>query len=57
MYVFSNDDIDSILTMQACMDMLEELYRDIAEEKTLLIPRVDNLLPAAPQSRSITASV
>ena len=49
MYVFSNDDIDSILTMQACMDMLEELYRDIAEEKTLLIPRVDNLLPAAPE--------
>jgi ornithine cyclodeaminase/alanine dehydrogenase-like protein (mu-crystallin family) len=47
-YVFSNDDIEKILTMPACMEVLEELYRDIAEGKALLIPRVDNLLPAIP---------
>ena len=46
MYVFSNEEIDKLLTMQACMQMLEVLYRDIAEGKTLLIPRVDNLLPS-----------
>jgi len=47
-YVFSNEDIERILTMQECMEILETLYKDIAEEKALLIPRVDNLLPAVP---------
>ena len=47
-YVFSNEDIERIITMQECMEILEKLYQDIAAGKALLIPRVDNLLPAVP---------
>ena len=49
MYVFSNEEIEKMITMQACMEILDALYKDIAEGKALLIPRVDNLLPAIPK--------
>jgi alanine dehydrogenase len=48
-YVFSNEEIEEMISMQACMEILEVLYKDIAEGNALLIPRVDNLLPAIPK--------
>ena len=45
MLILSNEDVDSILTMPACMAVLEELYGDFGREKALFMPRVDNLLP------------
>jgi len=45
MLVLSNEEIDRILTMPACMAVLEELYEDFGQDKALFMPRVDNLLP------------
>jgi len=45
MLILNNEDIDRILTMPACMAVLEELYLDFGQDKALSMPRVDNLLP------------
>ncbi len=45
MLILSNEDVDRILTMPACMAVLEELYEDFGQDKALFMPRVDNLLP------------
>ena len=45
MLILSNADVERILTMPACMTVLEELYEDLGQDKALHMPRVDNLLP------------
>lgn len=45
MLILSNEDVERILTMPACMEVLEELYKDFGQDKALHMPRVDNLLP------------
>jgi len=46
MLVLSNEDIDQLLTMPECIEVLEEMYRDYANGRALLVPRIDNLSPA-----------
>ena len=46
MLVLSNEDIDQLLTMPECIEVLEEMYRDYANGQALLVPRIDNLSPA-----------
>ena len=46
MRVLSNEDIDQLLTMPECITVLEEMYRDYANDLALLVPRIDNLSPA-----------
>ena len=45
MRILSNEDLDRILTMPACMAVLEELYKDLGQDKALFMPRVDNIIP------------
>lgn len=45
MLVLSNEEIARLLSIEDCMAALEPMYRDFAEERTLLSPRVDNLSP------------
>ena len=46
MRVLSNEDIDRLLTMPECIEVLEEMYRDYANGSALLVPRIDNLSPS-----------
>lgn len=46
MLVLSNEDIDQLLSMAECIEVLEEMYRDYANGQALLVPRIDNLSPA-----------
>ncbi|MDB5776282.1 MAG: L-lysine cyclodeaminase [Herbaspirillum sp.] len=46
MRVLSNEDIDRLLTMPECIEVLEEMYLDYANGQALLVPRIDNLSPA-----------
>jgi alanine dehydrogenase len=46
MRVLSNEDIDQLLTMPECIDVLEQMYRDYANGEALLVPRIDNISPA-----------
>jgi alanine dehydrogenase len=43
--ILSNEDIARMLTMRDCMNVLREMYCDLAEDKTLIMPRVDNITP------------
>jgi ornithine cyclodeaminase/alanine dehydrogenase-like protein (mu-crystallin family) len=45
MLVLSNEEIAKLLTIEECMAALEPMYRDVAEEKVLFSPRVDNIVP------------
>lgn len=45
MLVLSNEEIEHLVTMEECIAILEEAYRDLAEGKALNSPRVDNLAP------------
>jgi alanine dehydrogenase len=47
MRVLSNEDVERVLTMQECIGALEEMYRDYAAGRALMIPRTDNLSPSA----------
>jgi len=47
MLVLSNDDVGRVLTMEACIAALEPMYRDYANGKALLSPRVDNIAPTS----------
>jgi alanine dehydrogenase len=47
MRVLSNEDVEKILTMKECMDVLEEMYLDLAQGQALFLPRVDNILPTS----------
>ena len=46
MRVLSNEDIERLLTMAECIEVLEEMYRDYASGTALLVPRIDNLSPS-----------
>src|SRR5256885_5917062 len=45
MLVLSNEEIAGLLTMDECVAALEPMYRDVAEERVLFSPRVDNIAP------------
>jgi alanine dehydrogenase len=47
MRVLSNEDVDQLLSMPECIEVLEEMYRDYANGQALLVPRIDNLSPAS----------
>lgn len=46
MLVLSNDEVARLLTIEECMAALEPMYRDYANGRALLSPRVDNIAPA-----------
>ena len=45
MLVLSNEEIARLLSVEECMAALEPMYRDVAEERVLFSPRVDNIAP------------
>ena len=45
MLVLSNDEVARLLSMEECMAALEPMYRDLADGRALLSPRVDNIAP------------
>src|ERR1051325_6308218 len=45
MLVLTNDEIAKLLTIEECMAALEPMYRDVADERVLFSPRVDNIAP------------
>jgi len=45
MLVLTNEEIARLLTIEECMAALEPMYRDVAEERVLFSPRVDNIAP------------
>jgi ornithine cyclodeaminase/alanine dehydrogenase-like protein (mu-crystallin family) len=47
MLVLSNDEVARLLSIEECMAALEDLYREQAAGRTLLAPRVDNIVPSA----------
>jgi len=49
MLVLSNEEIGKLLTIEECMKALEPMYHDVAAERVLFSPRVDNIGPHALQ--------
>ena len=47
MRVLSNEDVDQLLTMPECIEVLEEMYRDCANGQTLHVARIDSLCPSS----------
>src|SRR5262245_37505583 len=47
MLVLSNEEIARLLTIQDCMAALEPMYRDYLEERAMLSPRLDNIMPTS----------
>ena len=47
MRILSNDEVERLLTMPECIAVLEEMYRDYANEQALHVPRIDSLSPSA----------
>src|SRR2546421_942612 len=45
MLVLSNEEIARLLSIEECMAALEPMYRDVAAERVLFSPRVDNIVP------------
>ena len=45
MLILSNEEIEGLVTMDECISVLEELYRDTGQGRTLNSPRVDNIIP------------
>lgn len=45
MLVLSNHDVERLVSMQDCIQALEPMYRDYAQGRALLSPRVDNIAP------------
>ena len=56
MYIFSNEEIEEMITMQACMEILEVLYKDIAEGKALLMFPEATRSPHASLQRALPGS-
>jgi ornithine cyclodeaminase/alanine dehydrogenase-like protein (mu-crystallin family) len=44
--VLSNDEVARLLSIEECMAALEPMYRDYANGRALLSPRVDNIAPS-----------
>lgn len=47
MLVLSNEEIARLFSVEDCMAALEPMYRDLAEERALMSPRVDNIAPTS----------
>ena len=47
MLVLNNDEIARLLSIEDCMAALEPMYRDYANGRALLSPRVDNISPSS----------
>jgi ornithine cyclodeaminase/alanine dehydrogenase-like protein (mu-crystallin family) len=45
--VLSNGEIARLFSVEDCMAALEPMYRDLAEERALMSPRVDNIAPTS----------
>jgi len=43
--ILSNEEIEQLITMPECIAVLEEMYRDSANDATLSMPRTDHLAP------------
>ncbi len=50
MLILSNEDIEKILPVGACLDVLEEAYRDLGKGEAATVPRYDVFSPTAPDS-------
>src|SRR4029078_4389865 len=48
MLILSNEDIEKILPVGACLDVLEEAYRDLGNGKAATVPRYDVFSPTKP---------
>jgi ornithine cyclodeaminase/alanine dehydrogenase-like protein (mu-crystallin family) len=48
MLILSNDDIEKILPVGACLDVLEEAYRDLGDGMAATVPRYDVFTPITP---------
>ena len=44
--ILNNDEIDRILTMDLCLNILEDLYREYGNGRTVDIPRCDAVVPS-----------
>jgi ornithine cyclodeaminase/alanine dehydrogenase-like protein (mu-crystallin family) len=48
MLILSNEDIEKILPVGACLDVLEEAYRDLGSGMAATVPRYDVFSPTKP---------
>jgi ornithine cyclodeaminase/alanine dehydrogenase-like protein (mu-crystallin family) len=48
MLILSNEDIEKILPVGACLDVLEEAYRDLGDGMAATVPRYDVFSPTKP---------
>ena len=44
--ILNNDEIDQILDMELCLNILEDLYREYGDGRTVDIPRCDAVVPS-----------
>lgn len=45
MVILSNDDVREVLSMEVCIEALEDAYKELAEERAINRPRSDVLIP------------
>ena len=50
MLILSNEDIEKILPVGACLEVLEEAYRDLGNGMAATVPRYDVFSPTNPAS-------
>ena len=48
MLILSNEDIEKILPVGACLEVLEEAYRDLGTGMAATVPRYDAFSPTKP---------
>ena len=53
MLILSNEDIEKILPVGACLDVLEEAYRDLGNGMAATVPRYDVFSPTKPATSSM----
>jgi hypothetical protein len=46
-FILNNEDIEQLLSMELCLDVLEDLYREYGHGKTVDIPRCDAIVPSS----------
>jgi ornithine cyclodeaminase/alanine dehydrogenase-like protein (mu-crystallin family) len=47
MRILSNEDIEQLLSMRECIEILREMYQDLGSGQVLSMSRVDNLMPSS----------
>jgi len=45
--ILNNEEIEKILTMEACLEVLEHLYREYGQGRTVDLPRSDAVVPSS----------